>query len=176
MSKDFELFDNKIIVLYILEQSKKELTLDQIVTLCGDFDDITYFDICDYLQKLMSKNYVEKYAQDDVTFYKITQNGSLTLKELLELVPGVNLHNIKKLIDKNVKEVNTDYSINTRIIPIKSEEYKISCYIKDGNDELVNISIYAGTIEQAKIISKNWQENAEQIYSKLIGLMTKEEN
>ncbi|MNP66864.1 hypothetical protein D3C76_1626240 [compost metagenome] len=105
--------------------------------------------------------------------YKLSSSGSTTLSELLELIPGVNLHNLRKMINKNIVEMKTDYSINTQITPIKSEEYKISCYIKDGNDELINISMYAGTKEQAKSISKNWQEGAEEIYSKLLELMTK---
>lgn len=175
-SNDLELFDNKIVVLYVLEQASKPLTLDQIATFCDEFDDMTYFDIGEYIQSLIHSGYVVKFAQDDIILYKITENGIATLNELLELIPGVNLHNIKKLINKNAKQINTDYSINTQIIPIKSEEYKISCYIKDGHDELVNITIYAGTIEQAKNISKNWQENAEDIYSKLLNLMTKNSN
>lgn len=171
---DEKMFDNKIIVLYVLKQASKPLTLDQIVTLCGDFDDLTYFDICDYVQNLISKEYVTKFIENGVILYKITSKGETTLHELLELIPGVNLHNIKKAFKENEKQVNTDYSINTQIIPIKAEEYKVSCYIRDGNDELVNISIYAGTIDQAKNISKNWQTDAQNIYSKLLTMMTKE--
>ena len=71
-------------------------------------------------------------------------------------------------------EVKTEYSIDTTIIPIKEEEYKVSCYIKDGNDELINITMYAGDKEQAKNISKNWSKNSEEIYSKLLEMMTKD--
>lgn len=171
---DEKIFDNKIIVLYVLDQASKPLTIEQIVTFFGDFDDITYFDICDYIQRLIAKDYINKFTESNLILYKITEKGLATLHELLELVPGVNIHNIKKIIKKNQKQIRTDYSIDTKIIPIKAEEYKVSCYIRDGNDELVNISIYAGTIEQAKNISKNWQENAQQIYSKLLEMMTKE--
>lgn len=174
MAKDLELIDNKIIVLYVLERSSKPLTISQIVKFCDEFEDITYFDICDYIEKLKASGYVIEFNEDENKLYKLSSSGSATLAELLELIPGVNLHNLKKMINKNIVEIKTDYSINTQILPIKSEEYKISCYIKDGNDELVNISIYAGTKEQAKIISKNWQENAEGIYAKLLELMTKE--
>ncbi|MCX8074615.1 MAG: DUF4364 family protein [Clostridia bacterium] len=174
MSKDFELFDNKIIVLYILDKSTKPLTVEQIVKFCEEFEDITYFDIVDYIEKLKNSEYVYQIIDQGTVLYKLTSSGNSMLNELLELIPGVNLHNLKKIINKNIVEVKTDYSINTQIIPIKSEEYKVSCYIKDGNDELVNISIYAGTKEQAKNISKNWQENAENIYSKLLELMTKD--
>ena len=57
MAKDLELFDNKIIVLYILEKNAKSLSIEQIVKFCEDFEDITYFDICTYIQELKSNNY-----------------------------------------------------------------------------------------------------------------------
>ena len=173
LSKDLKIFDNKLIVLYILENAHMPLSITQIVKFCEDFDDITYFDICTYLDNLKSSNYIKEILNEGNILYVPTELGSNTLNELLELVPGVNLHNLKKLINKNAIEVKTDYSIDTTIIPIKSDEYKVSCYIRDGNDEMVNITIYAGTKAQAKNISKNWNENAEEIYTKLLDLMTK---
>lgn len=175
MAKDLELFDNKIIVLYILDTNSKALSIDQIAKFCEDFEDITYFDICAYVEDLKVSNYIKEIIQDGNLLYEITENGALTLRELLELIPGVNLYNIKKIINKNMVKIKTDYSIDTVVVPIKSEEFKVSCYIKDGIDELVNITIYAGNKDQAKNISKNWSENAETIYSKLLEMMTKEE-
>lgn len=175
MSKELEIFDNKIILLYILDNSSKPLTLNQIVKFCEEFDDITYFDICGYMEELEASNYITQNLVDDTTYYEPTELGTSTLKELLELIPGVNLYNLKKMVNKNIVEIKTDYSIDTLIIPIKSEEYKVSCYIKDGNDELVNITLYAGNKDQAKTISKNWSQNAEEIYTELLKLMTNEQ-
>ena len=107
--------------------------------------------------------------------YSPTKEGVITLRELLELIPGVNLYNLKKMVNKNMVEVKTEYAIDTNIIPIKDGEFKVSCYIKDGNDELINITMYAGDKEQAKNISKNWANNSEKIYTTLLEMMTKEE-
>lgn len=170
--KDLNLFDNKIIILYILDNSKKPLTTEQIVKFCEEFDDITYFDICIYIEDLKKNGFIEEVKEDLNMLYKITLEGFNTLKELLELIPGVNLYKLKKVINKNMVEINTEYAINSNIIPIKEGEYKISCYIKDGNDELINITMYAGDKEQAKNISKKWAERSEEIYSKLLELMT----
>ena len=50
----------------------------------------------------------------------------------------------------------------------------MSCYRKDGNDELINITMYATNKDQARNITKNWNNDAEQIYEKLLEMMTKE--
>ncbi|MDD3304038.1 MAG: DUF4364 family protein [Clostridia bacterium] len=175
MTSDSKLFDSKIIVLYILDISGKSLTINQIVKFCEEFDDITYFDICSYIDSLKKSNYIEENLEDNVMTYSLNSLGKATLKELLELIPGVNLHTIRKMISKNITKIKTDFSINTNVVPIKEDEYKVSCYIKDGNDELVNITLYAGSKEQVKNISKNWSEHAEEIYNQLLNAMTKEE-
>ncbi len=172
MAKDIEIFDNRLIILYILQNAKRPLTLNQIVTFCEEFDDITYIDICMYIDSLKKSNYIYEKIENENILYAPTETGLNTLNELLELIPGVDLYNIKKLVNKNYVEVNTEYSINTNIIPIKADEYKVSCFIKDGNDEMINITMYAGTKEQARNISNNWSENAEEIYTKLLELMT----
>ena len=173
MAKDLNFLDNKIVVLYVLQNAyPKSLSIDQIVKYLEEFDDITYFDICTYIESLKKSLYILEKEYENIKSYKITDLGSSTLSELLELIPGVDIYNLKKMVNKNTVEINTDYSIGTNIIPLKAEEYKISCYIKDGNDELINITMYAGTKEQAKNISKNWTENSKKIYNKLLELMT----
>lgn len=175
LTKDSKVFDNKLIVLYILENAHMPLDITQILKYCEDFEDITYFDISAYIESLKSSNYIEEILNGGNVYFKTTELGSDTLSKLVELVPGINLHNLKKMLNKNAVEVKTDYSIGTSIYPLKEDEYKISCFIKDGNYELVNITMYAATKDQAKSISKTWNGNAEEIYSKLLKLMTKED-
>ena len=154
MAKDLELFDNKIIILYILEKNSKALTIEQIAKFCEDFEDITYFDICSYIQELESNGYIdETYQESGDILYGITNSGLSTLHELLELIPGVNLHNIKKIINKNIVKIKTDYSIGNVVLPV---------------------TMYAANKDQARNITKNWNNDAEEIYEKLLQMMTKE--
>ena len=175
LANDLEIFDNKIIILYILEKNSKALSLEQIAKFCEDFEDITYFDICSYIQELKSNNYIEEvYTETGNLLYSITNSGLSTLQELLELIPGVNLHNIKKIINKNIVKIKTDFSIDNVVVPVKDDEFKVTCYIKEGNDELVSITMYAANKDQARNITRNWNNSAEEIYEKLLDMMTKE--
>lgn len=172
MLKDFEIFDNKIIILYILNNSDKPLTIEQIVKFCEDFEDITYFDIFDYVEKLNLSGYIDTVIENDTKLYKINPCGSATLAELLELVPGVNLYNLKKMVSKNMIKVKKEHTINTQILPSKDNTYKVSCYIKDGNDEIINISLFAGSKEEAIKISQNWDKNSDKIYDLILKGLT----
>ena len=98
LANNVEIFDKKIIVLYILSNSAKPLDITQIVKLCEEFDDITYFDICGYIDELKNNNYIKEIIEDNNYTYEVTENGENVLNELLELIPGLNLHNLKKII------------------------------------------------------------------------------
>ncbi len=172
MFKNLKIFDNRILILYILETAVSGLSTNQIMSFCSEFDDITYFDICDYIQNLESNNYIEPKKDSNAGIYTITENGLNILNELLELIPGADLYKLKKIITKNIISIKTEYTINSEIIPVKNDEFKISCYIKDGKEEVVNLTLYGGNKLETKNISKNWQENAEKIYSDILKELT----
>lgn len=172
MNSENYVFDKKLIVLFVLKETKTSLSIDQITKLCSEFEDINYFDICIYVEELKKSGYVIESFQDNKSYYSLTETGTDILSELLELVPGINLLNMKNLLKLQIEDYKVDYEIDTNIIPIKADEYKVGCYIKDGSDELINITIYAGDKENAKKISKHWKENANDIYGKIIELMT----
>lgn len=173
MPDNFEFFDKKFIILLVLNESGSSLTLDQIVKMCSDFESITYFDICEYVDTLKTNGHVLENNENGIKYYSLTDAGRLTLEELIELIPGISMHNIKKMLSKQMNEIKKNYEIGSQIIPIKYGEYKIACYIRDGNDELLNITLYAGDMENAKNISKNWENDANNIYIKIIEMMTK---
>lgn len=173
MTDNFEFFDKKFIILLVLDESNSYLSLDQIAKMCSDFEDITYFDICEYTDSLVRSGHIKENYENGIKYYSLTTNGYSTLEELIELIPGISMHNIKKMLSKQINEIKKNYEIGSQIIPIKHGEYKIACYIRDGNDELLNITLYAGDMDNAKNISKNWESDANNIYIKIIEMMTK---
>ena len=126
-----------------------------------------------YVDSLIKSGHIQEIYENDIKFFLLTDYGYSTLEELVELIPGISMHNIKKVLSKQINEIKKNYEIGSQIIPIKHGEYKIACYIRDGNDELLNITLYAGDIDNAKHISKNWESDANNIYIKIIEMMTK---
>ena len=170
--QEMDIFDKRLIVLFVLKESKINLTIEQISKLCSEFEDITYIDICMYIDSLKSSGYIQETYENNKSVYVLTDSGLDILNELIELIPGMSLLNMKNILKEKMDDCKQDYSIDTLILPIKKDEYKVSCYIQDGNDELINLTIYAGDKENAKKISNNWKQNAEVLYSKIIELMT----
>lgn len=169
---DTDIFDKRLIILFVLNESKSPLNTEQISKLCSEFEDITYIDICMFIDSLKNSKYIKEIYQDDKIFYTLTESGVEILDELIELVPGISLLNMKNILKEKMDDYKQSYEVDTIILPIKKDEYKVSCFIKDGNDELINLTIYAGDKENAKRISSNWKKNSDELYAKIIELMT----
>ncbi len=172
MNLNFGLFDKKLIILLVLKESGSYLSIDQIAKICVDFEDITYFDIREYLDSLLKSEHILEKNDDGTVYYELTEKGIHSLEELQPLIPGVNLHHLKKIMTREMVSLKKDYEIGANVIPLKHGEYKVSCYIKDGNDELINITLYAGDKDRAKQITDNWHSDSSNIYIKIIELMT----
>lgn len=173
MKIELKLLDNKFIILYILGKANKALSIEQIAKFCIDFEDISYFDICEYITSLTSNQLLYEKKENNIILYTITNTGKNTLQELLELVPGYSIHTLKKFIEKQMAQMKQEDIIDVQTTPIGLNEYKVSCYIKEGNDELINISLYSGNKEQTEKIKNNWKENAKEIYPKILEMLTK---
>lgn len=169
---EMDIFDKRLIVLFVLKESKTGLTTEQTSKLCSEFDDITYIDICMYIDSLKNSGYIQESYENGKCVYTLTDSGLDILNELIELVPGISLLNMKNILKEKMEDYKQDYEVDTIILPIKADEYKVSCFIQDGNDELINLTIYAGDKENAKKISNNWKQNADELYGKIIELMT----
>ena len=197
MFKNLKIFDNRILVLYIIKSAKTDLTLNQIAGICLDFDDITYFDVCDFVYNLLSNNYIymkdlqtnltipnDDFSKKDVSVkavYKLTDLGISTLNQLLELIPGANLYVLKNIIEKKytiVKNDSLNLAIGSKVDPLNNDNYKIACYIEENGSELINISLYGSNQLETANIAKNWNENASDIYNYILDKVTKksEEN
>lgn len=167
-----DIFDKRLLILLLLKETRQSLSAEQITNLCSEFEDITYIDICVFIDSLLKSGYICEIYENNNVFYTLTETGIDILSELIELVPGVNLLNIKNVLKNSFEDYKQNYEIDAIILPIKEDEYKVNCYIKDGNDELINFTIYAGDKENAKKISANWKQNADDLYGKIIELMT----
>ena len=166
------IFDKRLIVLFLLKETKSMLTIEQMAKLCNELEDVTYIDICGYVESLLSSRYIVEKIQDNKKYYELTITGENILNELIELVPGINWLNIKKTLREQMEGYSKNYEIGTRIIPVHGDEMKVSCYIRDNSDELINLTIFAGDKENAKRISQHWSQNADDIYMKIIELMS----
>ena len=171
-SNNDTLAENKVLILYILDNVKEALNNNNLYKIVLAVVDMNYFYFQQFLLDLINTGYIMYYTNEDVTLYQITDKGRETLKLTEDILPGI----IKLQVDTNLKgaieEVNDENSIIAEYTPKNENYYDVACRIVEKNETIFEIKSFAGSREQAKQIVDNWKSYAVQIYPKLLEVLT----
>ena len=100
-------------------------------------------------------------------------NGQSSLDLTIDLLPGLKKLKVDTILKNETPNILDENSIVTEYIPENEHAYTIKCRIIEDNKTIFEVRIFAGSIEQAKIISDNWKNNAYTIYPKILNLLAK---
>jgi predicted transcriptional regulator len=171
-SDDETLAENKVLILYVLEKANKALTNDVLYKIVLAAVNMNYFYFQQFLLDLINVGYIFSFQKEEQTLYSITDSGKRTLDLTLDLLPGI----IKLQADTNLKPIldssEEEQSIVAEYTPLNENHYTIICKVVDNNETVFEIKTFAGSREQAKEIVDNWQTNADDIYPKILSILT----
>ena len=174
-SDDETLAENKVLILYVLEKANKPLTNDVLYKIVLAAVDMNYFYFQQFMLDLINVGYIFSFQKEEQTLYQITDNGKTTLDLTLDLLPGI----IKLKADTNLKPIldssEEEQSIVAEYTPLSENHYTIICKVVENNETVFEVKTFAGSREQAKQIVDNWQNNADNIYPKLLDILTKKQ-
>lgn len=100
-------------------------------------------------------------------------NGKSSLDLTLDLLPGLKKLKVDTILKNETPNIIDENSIVTEYIPENEHSYTIKCKIIEDNKTIFEVKVFAGSIEQAKLISENWKNNAYTIYPEILSLITK---
>ncbi|MCR1900289.1 DUF4364 family protein [Irregularibacter muris] len=168
------LAENKLLVLYVLDQMKLPLSSGQINQIVLENSSINYFALQQYIDDLFQSKLVSKNHSQGKSYYSLTKQG----KEILELF-------FKRLPENWCKEVNQYISEHRN--SVLNESRLIASYTKKGDEEfwvqlkilenesvLMDLSISVASNQQAKDIVNNWKRHGEKIYGPIIQSLIKD--
>ena len=79
-SNNDTLAENKVLILYILDNVKEALNNNNLYKIVLAVVDMNYFYFQQFLLDLINTGYIMYYTNEDVTLYQITDKGRETLK------------------------------------------------------------------------------------------------
>ena len=165
------LAENKVLILYILDQTHKPITNDNLYKLVLTAIDMNYFYFQQFLLDMINTKFIVSYTKETQVVYELTELGKNTLDLTLDILPGI----VKLKVDTNLKStletVEEEHSIIAEYTPKNETNYIINCKIVENNETVFEIKTYAYSREQAKEVVDNWKNNAEKIYPKVLELL-----
>lgn len=170
--KKEKLAENKLIILYLLNNANCTLTNLQILRLLYDFEGFNYYYFQHLLSDLVEKKYIFNYKQGEEWLYEITSEGREVLELTGNILPGIVKHKLDIITKEQLQTVQNEVAITAEYIPENDNEYITSCKISEAHKVLFEINVYCASQEQAKKIADNWKNNASEIYPNVIKMLT----
>ena len=175
-SNDETLAESKVLILYILQKTRKAITNNALYKIVLSALDMNYFYFQQFLLDLVKNDFILTYEQENQSLYLITDKGSRTLELTEDILPGI----LKLQIDTNLKytleDVNEEDSIVAEYTPVNENYYNVTCKIMENNECLFEVKTFAGSREQAKQIVDNWKRHAGTMYPNLLEILTQDFN
>ncbi len=170
-SDNTALAENKVLILYILNQINGEIIEDGLYKIVSSINNVNYFYFKQILTDLIDSKLVGTYTKDEEPLMKITTEGKNALSLTKEVLPGILKLKADNLFKKELSLIEEESSIIAEYTPKSENDYTIKCKIVENNETIFEVKTYAGSRERAKRIVDNWNSNAQEIYPKILNLL-----
>lgn len=168
------LAENKILILYLLSVINKPINNDGLYRLVLSIQDMNYFYFQQFLLDLENNKYIIDYQKDEETVYELTESGQSTLDLTIDMLPGIIKMKVDETIKGELREIQNQSAIRAEFIPLSETEFIVKCKIIENNIVIFEIKSFVASREQAIKIVKNWEENAVNIYPKVLQMLNED--
>ncbi|MBZ2175588.1 DUF4364 family protein [Schnuerera sp. xch1] len=170
-----ELAQNKLLLLYIIDKSKKLLTNEQLTEFVLKEDYMNYFLVQQYLSELVSANFLEYADTKDKKVYHLLNKGKATLSYFENRISQSIKDNINdrfKQINKNEKKAT---QVSAEYFKKNNNEFVVNLKLIENTETLFSLYLNVATIKQAEKICEIWKDNTEYIYKNILNMLVDDE-
>lgn len=167
----------QFIILFTLDNVDRPVAYDDLLNLVLNNCNINYNDFQIALDNLAKTEHIQTFLEGDhKQIYAITQKGSNAGGFFKSQIPIYIREPIKDSIKELFRNERLKNSIRGGITPVRKNEYTAECSLyDDDNTQLMSISVYAGTREQAEKIAEHFKAHSDAVYAKIMEAMMPEE-
>ncbi|MBR0350326.1 MAG: DUF4364 family protein [Clostridia bacterium] len=170
-SDNTALAENKVLILYLLEQINNDITEDGLYKIVSSINNINYFYFKQVLTDLIDSKLVGTYTKDENELIKITSEGKNALSLTKEVLPGIIKLKADNIFKQELLNIEKEASVIAEYTPKSENDYTIRCKIVENNETIFEVKTFAGSRERAKRIVDNWNKNAQDIYPEILNLL-----
>ena len=175
-SDNTALAENKVLILYILEQINGEIIEDGLFKIISSINNVNYFYFKQVLTDLIDSKLVGTYTKDEEPLIRITSEGKNALSLTKEVLPGILKLKADNVFKQELLSIEEESSVIAEYTPKSENDYTIKCKIVENNETIFEVKTYAGSRERAKRIVDNWNKNAQEIYPNILNLLLNNKN
>ena len=175
-SDNTTLAENKVLILYLLEQIDGEIKQDGLYKIVSSINNVNYFYFKQVLTDLIDSKLVGTYTKDEEPLIRITSEGKNALSLTKDILPGILKLKADNIFKQELINIEEASSVIAEFTPKSENDYTIKCKIVENNETIFEVKTYAGSRERAKRIVDNWNKNAQEIYPNILNLLLNNKN
>ena len=163
--------DIKVLILYILEKLPAPVSQNMLTELTLIDNATNYFDYIECLTELEQKDLIITTEEDK---YSITPKGIRTAAEMESSLPYTIRLKASSGAERAAKILAREAMIKASHKEKPEGGVTVSLSLSDGLGEVMHLDILAGNEQQAKEMEKRFRKNAESLYLRIAGILTRE--
>ena len=167
MSEPFTLY--KLIVLYMAQQSKEELTNSQISEFVLDRDYTDYFHLQQVLSELVETGLLKKRTVANSSHYEITEEGRSTLFYFEKDLSGEIKAEIVEFLEECGCQVQKRIQTPADYFTTPQGGYAVRWQYIEKDVTVLDLTLNAPNLEAARAICRNWPKKSPDIYTAIMG-------
>lgn len=168
------LAENKVLILYILNQLNIDIRQDDLFKIITSINNINYFYFKQILADLIDSKLVGIYTKEEEQVVRITSEGKNAYILTKDVLPGLMKLKADNIFKKEFSLIEEEASVIAEFIPKNENEYTVKCKIIENNETIFEVKTFAGSRKRAKRIVDNWNKHAKTIYPDILNLLLKD--
>lgn len=154
----------KLMILYMLNKVNFPLTNTQISDFMLSKEYTNYFSTQESLNDLLAAEFIQTENYRNTTHYKITRSGSSTVELLDDQIPPGIKDDIVNYLKSNKYELKNEVGTTAKYYKNANKEYSAHMQIKEGKENLIDLTINVPIEEHADLMCSNWKDYSQEIY------------
>ncbi len=167
-----DILDVKVLILYVMARVETPITPQTLYELCFQDDSLSYFDVQEAVPQMAETGHLLELPDGR---YTITDKGASTEEIISDSLAFTVRERAKAAVEKFNRDLKRDQYLRCEITQKENGEYLVHLGLDDMRGSLMDLTLTAPTIQQARRLETAYRKNAELVYqSVMIGLLGEE--
>ncbi|MBV7274589.1 DUF4364 family protein [Clostridium thailandense] len=168
-----ELAENKLLLLYIFNKIKLPISNNNITQIILENNFINYFTLQQYLEELISSNFVKQIDELGTHRFMITEKGTKVLSLFGNRISNKKIDTIDNYLKGQMEIIKKEVTV-TANYTIENNNFIVNLKALENDSILIDIKITVGSNQHAKDLCHRWKNNSSELYSRIINLLISE--
>lgn len=169
-----ELAENKLLLLYIFNKIKYNISNIQITQIILENNFINYFTLQQYLSELISSDFLCYIERDGKQRISITKKGLKVLELFKNRISINKIAAADNYLEQHEADMKKEITVTADYTIEKKDNFIVDLKVIENNIPLIDIKLDVASNKQARDICTKWKNNSSELYNKIVNLLIEE--